>query len=54
MKTVSALLVWFRASPTVEDSRLRRLEGLRCDDLELTAPSVRVFAGRKKPVAASA
>jgi hypothetical protein len=51
MSAVTVLLFWFRTSLNVEDSRLQRMEGIKGHRLARTAPTVRVFSGRKAPIA---
>jgi hypothetical protein len=56
MSAVNFLLSWFRTSQSVEDPGLRRLEGIRNHDLDLSTPTVSVFhrtqPSRKKVPAA--
>jgi hypothetical protein len=50
MSAVNLLLSWFQASSLVEDSRLRRLDGIKGHCLTMSEPTVRVFSGRKRPI----
>jgi hypothetical protein len=50
MSAINLLLSWFQPASPAEDSRLRRLEGIRVPDMAMPEPRVRVFSGRKRPV----